>query len=372
MNIRRNIFKTLSLSLILIFSFPSHSAPDADETVTKRGTVNDDYYAAGEMIDVDANIIGDIVVVGGELFIGRKVQGDVMAAGGTVDIRGEVQDDVRTAGGDINIDAKIRDDLIAAGGQIRISSATSVGGTAWLAGGDVFMAGVVNNGLSIMAGNIRLSGTIHGDVNLEGGEIEILEGAIIDGNLNYKSPNEAKIHSSAKITGETTYEYVEWDDHHGTYGIFFSLTMIIAAIVMFRLFPGFTVSAARRISVDPWKSLGVGFGVLVITPVSAVLLMVIVLGIWVGLGILALYFVALLLAFLIGCFFLGDRGAKLFNKSITTTRNRLISVSIAIILLGIIQLIPIFGCLLTFALLLFGLGAGMLQLHFVYNQSDGV
>ena len=68
------------------------------------------------------------------------------------------------------------------------------------------MAGVVNKDLSIKAGNIRLSGTIHGDVNLEGGEIEVLEDTLIKGNLYYKSPNEAKIHSSAKILGKTTYE----------------------------------------------------------------------------------------------------------------------------------------------------------------------
>ena len=367
-----NILNVLSLSLMLIFPLPSIAEPEAGETVTKRGTVNDDYYAAGGTVDVDANIVGDITVSGGELFIGKKVLGDVMALGGTIDIRGEIQDDVRTAGGDINIDAKIKDDLIAAGGKVRISSATSVGGEAWLAGGDVFMAGVVNKDLSIMAGNIRLSGTINGDVNLQGGEIEVLEGTLIKGNLYYKSPNEAKIHSSAKIMGETTYEYVEWEEHHGASGIFFSLTMIIAAIVLFKLFPSFTLSSARRISVDPWKNLGVGFALLVIAPITAVMLMGIVLGVWVGLVILVLYFVSLLLAFLIGCFFLGDWGARRFNKNITTTAHRLISVSIVIVLLGIIQLIPVLGGLLTFALLLLGLGAGMLQLHSVYHQSDSV
>jgi hypothetical protein len=372
MNKRMDIIKVLSLSLMLIFPFPSISAPEAGETVIKRGTVNDDYYAAGGMVDVDANIVGDITVFGGELFIGKKVQGDVMALGGAINIRGEIQDDIRTMGGDINIDAGIRDDLIAAGGKVRVSSTTSVGGEAWLAGGDVFMAGVANQGLSIKAGNIRLSGTIHGDVNLEGGEIEVLEDTLIKGNLNYKSPSEAKIHSSAKIIGKTTYEYAEWDDHHGTYGVLFSLTMIIAAIVLFKLFPGFTLSSARRISADPWKSLGVGFGLLVITPIIAVLLMGIVLGVWVGLGILAFYFVSLLLAFLIGCFFVGDWGAKMFNKNITTTGHRLVSVSVVIVLLGIIQLIPVLGALLTFALLLLGLGAGMLQLHSVYHQFDSV
>jgi len=372
MNKQMNIIKVVSLSWMLIFPLPSIAAAEADETVTKRGTVNDDYYAAGGTVDIDANIAGDVTVSGGELFIGKKIQGDVMAAGGTITIRGEIHDDVRAAGGDINIDAKIRDDLIVAGGTVRISSTTSIGGEAWLAGGDVFMAGVANKDVSIKAGNIRLSGTIHGDVNLEGGEIEVLEDTLIKGNLYYKSPNEAKIHSSAKILGKTTYEYVEWEEHHGVTGIFFSLTMIIAAIVLFKLFPGFTLSAARRISTNPWKSLGVGFGLLVITPITAVLLMGIVLGVWVGLGILALYFVSLLLAFLIGCFFLGDWGAKLFNKNITTTAHRLVSVSIVIVLLGIIQLIPVLGGLLTFALLLLGLGAGMLQLHSVYHQSDSV
>jgi len=303
------------------------------------------------------------------VFIGQRIQGDVMAAGGSVNIRGEILDDVRTVGGEINIDANIGDDLVAAGGAIRVSSATSTGGDAWLAGGDVHMAGTINKGLSIAAGNIRLSGTIHGDVKLEGEQIHILEGALIEGSLYYKSPNEAKIHPAAKITGKITYEQVEWGHPHRAFGIFFSLTMIVAGIVLFRLFPGFTMSAVGRISADPWKSLGVGFALLVATPIAAALLMGIVLGVWIGLSILAFYFVALIIGLLISVFFLGDWGARRLHQDVATTGRRLVSVSIAIVLLGLIQLIPVIGCLLTFALLLFGLGAGILQLHFVYSQS---
>lgn len=372
MNKNMDIIKVLSLSLMLIFPFSCVSEPEADETVTRRGIVNDDYYAVGGIVDVDANILGDITVSGGELFIAKKVQGDVMALGGTINIRGEIQDDVRTLGGDINVDAKIKDDLIAAGGKVRVSSSTLVGGETWLAGGDVFMAGTANKGLSIKAGNIRLSGTIHGDVNLEAGEIEILKDTLIKGNLKYKSPGEAKIHPSAKITGNTDYEYVEWDDHRGASVILFSLTMIIAAIVMFKLFPGFTLSSVNIISSDPWKSLGVGFSLLVIIPVTAVVLIGIILGVWVGLGLLALYFVSLLFAFLIGCFFLGDWGARMVNKNITSRGHRLVSVSVIIILLGIIQLVPVLGSLFVFTILLLGLGAGMLHLHSVYHQPDKV
>ena len=246
-----------------------------------------------------------------------------------------------------------------------------LGGMAWLAGGDVHMAGRVNQDLFIGAGNIRISGIIRGDVELEGGEIQILEGALIEGSLHYKSPNEATIHPDAKITGTVTYEQTEWDRPHRGYGIFFSLTFAVAGIVLFLLFPGFTMSAAGRISSDPWKSLGIGFTLLVVTPIAAVLLMSIVLGVWVGLSILALYFVALPIGLLISCFFLGDWGARLLHKDVTTTGHRLVSVTIAIILLGLIQLIPMIGGLFICALLLLGLGAGMMQLHFTYRQSDG-
>lgn len=371
MNKAGNIVKALSLGVMLVFPFASFSTPDAGETVSKRGTVNDDYYAAGGTVNIDADIAGDAVVSGGDLFIGRRIQGDVLAAGGSISIRGEILDDVRTAGGDIDIDAVIGDDLIAAGGEIRVSSASSTAGEAWLAGGDIHMAGTINKGLHIGGGDIVISGTIRGDVELVGGEIEIIEGAVIEGNLKYRSPDEAKIHPDANISGAVTYEQMEWDRPHRGYGIFFVLTMIVAGIGLVLLFPGFTMSAAGKISDEPWKSLGVGFVVFIVTPIAAVLLMSIVLGVWVGLSILALYFVALLTGFLVSCSFVGDWGARLIRKDVATTGRRLLSVTLAIVVLGFVQLIPVIGGLLIFALLLLGLGAGISQLYFVYSQSDG-
>jgi len=376
MNKLIRIIKLSFFGLMLIFptsSFSSpessFSSPESSETVTKRGTVNDDYYSAGGVVDINAKIAGDVVVSGGELIIRGRIQGDVIAAGGSVDIGGELLDDVRAAGGEISIDANITDDLIAAGGAIRVSSDTSTGGNAWLAGGDVSMAGTINKGLLIKAGTIRISGTIRGDVDLEGGDIQILEGTVIEGSLHYKSPKEAKIHSAAKITGDVTFEQIEREYSYGSAGIVFSMTLLVAGIVLFLLFPSFTSSATGRISTAPWKSLGLGLIVLIVTPIAAVLLMSIVLGVWVGLSILAFYFVALITGLLIGCFFVGDWGARLFKKELETTAHKLISLILAIVVIGLLQLIPVIGCLLVFALLLLGLGASISQLHFVYSQS---
>ena len=97
------------------------------------------------------------------------------------------------------------------------------------------------------------------------------------------------------------------------------------------------------------------------------MLMGIVLGVWVGLSLMVLYFVALITGMLISFFFLGDWGARLLKKEVATTGRRLISVSLAIILLGLIQLVPVLGYLLIFLLLLLGLGAGVLQLRVNYR-----
>lgn len=368
MNKRKYIIKALFLGLIFIIPFSSFSSMDSNERVVKQGVVNDDYYAAGETINIDADVKGDVVIAGGDLFIGHRIQGDLMATGGSINLRGKILDDVRIAGGEVNIDATISDDLFAGGGKVNVSSGTTVGGETWIGAGDIYMAGTIKNGLHIGGGKIVISGKVHGDVELEGGEIEILKGALIKGNLHYKSPDEAKIHPDAKITGKVVYEQSEWDHPHEGYGIFFSLTMIIAGVVLYLLFPGFTLSAASRINSDPWRSLGLGFALLIISPIISILLMGIVLGVWIGLSLLALYFVALPIGYLIGCFFLGDWGAKLLHKELTTTGRRLFSIAIAIILLALLQLIPVIGGLLIFAVLLLGLGAGISQLHFNYRQ----
>jgi len=340
---------------------------DAADSVTARGSIDDDYYAAGGTVDIDADVAGDVIVAGGELYIGHRVAGDVIAAGGTLKIRGIVEDDVRVTGGELVIDASIGDDLAASGGSITLSPAATVGGNAWIAGGEVLVAGTVAGSLKVVGGDIRLSGRVRGDVELEGGDIQILESARIDGNLLFRGRPPATTNFDAQVGGQISYEAAESDyDDHG-FGLFFSITLVVASILFYLLFPHYTVASVRRIRADPFTSLGLGFIFVVATPVAALFAMIIVLGLWVGLSVLALYCVALLCGFLIGCFFLADRGAALFRQDLSSRARRLISVTVTIFVLGLVQTIPLLGGLLLFILLLFGLGAGLVQLRYVYR-----
>ena len=86
-----------ALVFIPALTFPcvSVAVSEAGDTVTKRGNIDDDYYAAGGVVDIDAEIDGDVIVAGGELYIGHLIEGDVIAVGGTLKIRGEIKDDIR-------------------------------------------------------------------------------------------------------------------------------------------------------------------------------------------------------------------------------------------------------------------------------------
>ena len=362
--------KLLAVALLLTFGLPLtvYAMPESGEMVSKRGTIDDDFYAAGGTVDINALVAGDVVAAGGDLFIGHHIEGDVIAAGGTVTIRGEVLDDVRTAGGDITVDSIIGDDLIASGGRIKLSPDALVSGEAWLAGGDVYIAGTVNRDLIIGAGSVSISGVVHGDVKVESGGLRILDGALISGDVYYRGPNEADIHPGSKITGQLHYEQVDWERPHEGMGIVFALSMIIASIVFYKLLPGFTQSTTGRLSADPLKSLGAGLVTLIMVPVISALLMAVVVGIWVGLSFMALYLVALITGLLIAFFAVSEWIAGRFNIDVSSTKRRLLVTAVVIFVVGLLGNIPVFGGLLLFVLLLTGLGALTLQLRAQYKQ----
>lgn len=361
----------LVLSLVS-FSLFAAAVQDSGDTVNRRGTVADDYYAAGGTIVVDATVKGDVVAAGGTVTIGDNIGQDAIVAGGTLTLLGQVRDDVRIAGGTITIDANVGDDLLAAGGNIEIAPGAQVGGDAYVAGGNVRMNGTVNGNLSVGSGHVEIAGRVHGDVYVEAGEVELKEGARIDGNLTYKSPREAEISSQAVVRGKISYTEMEHYQRGREYVIFPLITLSVAGIVLLLVFPNFTQAASARVSTDVWKNIGLGFAVLVATPIAAIIMMALVVGLHVGLPLLFIYFVTVLTAFLIGAFFVANYGAQKL-KFDTGTRGRQIAALIgAMVALALLRLIPVLGGLIIFVLLVTALGATVQQVYGVYRGGKNV
>lgn len=366
---------TFLLSLLAVLSsvgVPPALAQQAGPTVIQRGEIREDSYLAGGTVYGLASVRGDLTAAGGQVTIENEVTGDVLAAGGSVTVRARVGDDVRAGGGNVTLAGEIGDDAIAAGGSVMLAPGAAVGGRAWFAGGNIEVHGKVAKTLRAAGGHITIGGDIGGDAELAGERIDIGPGAVIHGNLHYRSRHEARIDSGAKIIGTITREELPVRAGGAAFArLGFIASLMLAAIVLYLLFPNASLSAARAMRDAPWKSLGLGLALLVGIPLVIVLLFVTLLGVWLALSLLALYLVFLLLGYLTGVLCLGDIGLGLIvpKKKKPTRAWRALSIVAVLVALWVIGFIPVLRGLVGFAVLLFGLGGLALFLARGYRQA---
>jgi cytoskeletal protein CcmA (bactofilin family) len=179
--------------------------------VLERGQViSDDFYVSGGEVIIDGTVEGDLVVAGGYVEVNGVIMGDVIAAGGAIVIAGVVQDDVRAAGGAIIVTGSIGDDLIAAAGGgwpgmvvsagnrtipqgIQIAAGASIGGDAYVVGGQATVSGSIGRNLVTAMRAVVLSGRVGGNATLMGETIRVDERTRIQGTLTYRTANEITV-----------------------------------------------------------------------------------------------------------------------------------------------------------------------------------
>ena len=362
------IFRLLLPALLLLFPASALLAQDIGESVTRRGTVQEDIYLAGGNVNVAATAEADVVAAGGNVTVGDDIKGDALLAGGSVTLHGKVHDDVRAAGGTVTVDADVGDDAVVAGGNVTLAPTSRVGGRAWLAGGNLDIGGHIGKELKATGGRIAIVAEVMGDATLMGEDIEIQPGAVIHGNLRYFSPKPAVIDTAAKIDGTITHLPVpEHEYHRGTHAgarIGMLLSLMVTATVLLLLFPRFAAATTGGIAQAPWKSLGLGLAVLTATPLVILLLLVSFIGMWLGLILLALYLMALLCGFLSGALCTGEAALGRLRPQVEATRGwRVAALVITLAVVGILDVVPVLGGLVTFGMLLFGLGGLALQVY---------
>ncbi|MGD8934294.1 MAG: hypothetical protein PVF35_05920 [Gammaproteobacteria bacterium] len=361
------------LLLLVVTAMPVQSLEyETGESVARHGVVDDDLYLAGAQVDMYAAVNGDVVAAGGQLNLEGNISQDVIAAGGSITLRNRVNDDARLAGGEIRILGQIGDDLVAAGGRIHLGPAASIGGSVWLSGGDIRIEGVIDQELRVTGGRVVIAGTVNGNVELWADQIVVEESAVITGHLHYKSAREAAIANGVRIDGEVVFTPVEVDMKPVMAGALLAslallLSIIITAVALYLLFPGFSMRISQTLQHEPWISLGLGLAVFAAVPVLATILFSTVIGILPALILLLIYLVMLLAGYFAGALFVANRVLYKMGKADVRNSARALALSAALLVLALINLIPIAGTLVSWAVLLAGLGALSRQLYLSYS-----
>lgn len=338
--------------------------------------------AFGSSVRTASAVKGDFMAMGGRVVVDQAVADDALLMGGTVDVRAPVGDDVRAAGGDVSLVSSVGGDLMAAGGNLQLNEAAQVAGRAELAGGEVRVDGRVDGPLNVRARRLVINGPVGGSVQAAVEVLELGPRARVGSGLRHSATTltqdpAAVVIGAVERVDRLFDEDRRWGDRHpmhedgwpamGGWWLLMPLSMgllgvlALAGVVLF-VFSRFAGQAAHQIEAQPWRALGVGVGLLVALPVLAVLLFFTLLGIPLGLVVMALYPPLLLLGWLIGALFAARWLAT--HASPAQATGAVVPYGwmvVAVIALLVVGAVPVVGPLLVSVTMAAGLGACVLE-----------
>ena len=334
-------------------------AQEVGESVIVR-EATDDLYAAGGEVEVLAPVNGDAVLAGGTVSVSGEVRDDLIAAGGNVNLTGSVGDDARLAGGSVDVTGSVAGHAVMAGGEVQIGEGGRIGEFAWLSGGEVTMAGSIGGDLKAMAGSIELRGQVDGDAELAGEEIQIADGAVVNGDLVWRSNTEPEISEGAVIKGEVRQGEAlpEFGHEPGLLGsLFIMLSLIVAAGVLYTLMRPACEACVAAFQAQPWVVLLTGLAVFAATPVVIVLLFVTGIGWLLALVLMATYGLALLLGGLSGLIVVARLGlGRVTSDPAPSLGKTWLAIAVVALVLSLLYVVPPIGILAGTLLLFLGLG----------------
>ncbi len=166
--------------------------------------------------------VGDTRVIFNDVFDFTESANDLFVWGWRPTISGEISDNAflggqkvdigaeAAIGGDLflfaqngRIDGHVGGDVYAFVADLNIAEGARVDGVIYGSGGALTIDGEVGGPLKYAAGIIAINGRVRGDVDPEAGELELGPNAIIEGDLRYESAREATVDPGAQVLGET-------------------------------------------------------------------------------------------------------------------------------------------------------------------------
>jgi len=298
-------FATALCVLLPLSASAAQFMVDKETSLSSGETSNGNLYMLGSTVSDSGAVHGDFVAAGGTLLVNGAVSNDVLAAGGNISILGDVGGDVRIGGGNILIQGKIAGDAIIGGGQITVGG-PGIGGDVAIGGGSVTLNAPVNGSVRIAGGQVTIDAPIKGSVQIKADKVTLGPKAVISGDLSYTATGEATMQSGAVVHGKTDFTKRESTSTKNaapvalgailTFALLAKLLMsLVGAFLFLWIFPGYAKELATSFGTKPLENLGRGFVFFIVLPISAILLLVTVVGI--PLGFLALFAFAGLLIF---------------------------------------------------------------------------
>ncbi len=335
-----------------------------DLLFSKEQRVDDDLMAAGGKIKFNGVLSGDLLVAASSVAQNGTIEGTFMAAAQQIDISGPIDRSSRTFSQYLNISSSVSQNVMAFCQRCDLKSSGYVGKDFHAFCSELNVDGKIKGNLKGYSQTMTISGTIEGDADINAEKLVLLPTAKINGNLNYKSPNEADIQKGATVLGKTEWKKTQAKKSKPGTGKFVLsrfldfLGFFIVGMILTPIFKEQAQRIKRNLKNSYFKSLGIGFVFLIcmfILLIIFIMLSFVIVGIPLALLSIAVVFLMLVLSKITVGLTLGDW----LLASLTKEQNisPILALLVGLIIVTLLCSIPTIGLILFLIIVFSGTGA---------------
>jgi hypothetical protein len=332
--------------------------------VPKGETIKGDAYITGEHVRIDGTIDGDLIVFCQALEVNGHVTGDIIAFTQSSRIYGQVDGNVRTFNNNVTITGTVLKNVTAFGETIDLDSNGKVGGSLTSFSESLIEEGSVGRDALLFFARGDLGGKIGGSVRARGDAMSITSSAVIGGPVHFEGNKPAVVSPSAKLASPVEFTQIKRHETYRDSGyyiwqVIWASAYILFGLVLFSLLPTLSLdavsSAGDRFGTSAGLAILVGFGL----PIAACIACVTVVGLFIGLATLALwygslYFGQVVVSALVGQWLMGK------TKEIWPLIGRM---CVGLVIVRLCTMIPHVGGAFKFVTSFWGIGAISLAVY---------
>ena len=327
-------------------------------TITRDEVIHSDLFVAGGQIRIAGTIEGDLHVAGGEVEVSGHVLGDLLSASGQVRMTGQVDGSIRGYAGNITVKGKVGRNVMAFGGDVNIDRDAVIGGSITSFSGRLSIDGHVGRDILAMGGQANISGFVGGSAKIRSEELNIDSSAEIKGPVDFDGDKPPQVAEGAKLGSPVHFEKLMHgpnysNPHYYIWQLIWASAYILFGLVLFALMPAFSSQAVNSLEEHLGATLGlavlVGFGLFI----AALIACVTVVGLFVGLATLALWYGTLYFGLVVV-------GAQLGQWLMGRTRELWPLVGrmcVGVVIIRVLAMIPHVGWVFKYGAAFWGLGA---------------
>ncbi len=381
---------SLGLLLLFLFALPIYPmtirSGKAITIVKSNETIDDSLFATGDVVEIDGVVNGDLITFGRRVEVRGQIKGDLLAFAQQVEVTGSIGGSAISFSQSLDMRGHLGRNLYGCFSTLSTDPTTQIDGNVIVAGGDTKLEGTVARGIIVAGGTLDLKADVNQNALLRVDRLTIFEPARIGGDLTARMHDikKAEIGPGVSIGGKKEIRpMVRKSPYIHPRFYFWKAVDLVGALllglVLWLIVPDFLDSTSKGIR--SWgRSLGLGFAVLIGTPVAIIILAVSLIGIPIALLSAALYFVGFYMAELVFGLFLGriilggfsstgiGLGAPLKSPGTRTTAAQgisfLLALLVGVLIIMILVRLPYrVGTIIHLLVFCFGFGTIVYQLY---------